>query len=85
MHSQDEAALQAALQLSMGAGSGGGGGGSGAAAVEVAGPGLAPDFMGNYELFGIVTHKGRSADGGHYVGWVRQEGSDWLVRRAKLG
>ena len=25
---------------------------------------------GNYELVAIVTHKGRSADGGHYVGWV---------------
>lgn len=73
---QDEAALQAALQLSLGPAAGGGG----AAAVEVAGPGLAPDFMGNYELYGLVTHKGRSADGGHYVGWVRQEGSDWLVR-----
>ena len=21
----------------------------------------------------IVTHKGRSADGGHYVGWVKRE------------
>jgi ubiquitin carboxyl-terminal hydrolase 14 len=25
---------------------------------------------GNYELIAIVTHKGRSADGGHYVAWV---------------
>ena len=25
---------------------------------------------GNYELVAIVTHKGRSADGGHYVSWV---------------
>jgi ubiquitin carboxyl-terminal hydrolase 14 len=25
---------------------------------------------GNYELVAVVTHKGRSADGGHYVGWV---------------
>jgi ubiquitin carboxyl-terminal hydrolase 14 len=25
---------------------------------------------GSYELYGIVTHKGREADGGHYIGWV---------------
>jgi ubiquitin carboxyl-terminal hydrolase 14 len=25
---------------------------------------------------GIVSHKGRSADGGHYVGWVRQAKAD---------
>ena len=25
---------------------------------------------GNYELVAVVTHKGRSAEGGHYVGWV---------------
>jgi ubiquitin carboxyl-terminal hydrolase 14 len=25
---------------------------------------------GNYELKAIVTHQGRSADSGHYVGWV---------------
>ena len=28
-------------------------------------------FTGFYELFGIVTHKGRSADSGHYIAWVR--------------
>ena len=78
----DEAALQAALQLSMAAdvtpppAGGGGGGGGGLATV---GPGLPADFQGNYEVFAIVTHKGRLADGGHYMGWVRQEGDDWLV------
>jgi len=30
------------------------------------------DTSGWYELNGAVTHKGRSADGGHYVGWVRE-------------
>lgn len=25
---------------------------------------------GNYQLIAVVTHKGRSAEGGHYVGWV---------------
>uniref|UniRef100_A0A7S1TPE2 Ubiquitin carboxyl-terminal hydrolase n=2 Tax=Phaeomonas parva TaxID=124430 RepID=A0A7S1TPE2_9STRA len=44
-----------------------------------AGPGLPDDFKGNYELFGVVTHKGREADAGHYIGWVRQEGDQWLV------
>lgn len=33
---------------------------------------------GNYELVAVVTHKGRSADGGHYVGWVHQAGDAWL-------
>ena len=33
---------------------------------------------GNYELIAVVTHKGRSADGGHYVGWVHQSGDNWL-------
>ena len=25
-----------------------------------------------------MTHKGRSADGGHYIGWVHASGDDWL-------
>jgi ubiquitin carboxyl-terminal hydrolase 14 len=32
---------------------------------------------GNYQLVAVVTHKGRSADGGHYVGWVHKSGDDW--------
>ncbi len=32
---------------------------------------------GNYQLVAVVTHKGRSADGGHYVGWVHKAGDDW--------
>lgn len=35
--------------------------------------GLPDGFTGHYELHSIVTHKGRSADGGHYIGWTRQE------------
>ena len=34
------------------------------------GPGLPADFQGQYELFAVVTHKGRDADGGHYMSWV---------------
>lgn len=41
------------------------------APVEV-GHGLPEGFTGQYELHAIVTHKGRSADSGHYIGWVRQ-------------
>ena len=34
---------------------------------------LPPNFQGKYELFALVTHKGRDADGGHYMGWVKAE------------
>jgi len=35
---------------------------------------------GQYELVAVLTHQGMSADGGHYVGWVRQsdDQDDWL-------
>jgi ubiquitin carboxyl-terminal hydrolase 14 len=33
---------------------------------------------GHYQLIAVVTHKGRSADGGHYVGWVHKSGDEWL-------
>lgn len=34
------------------------------------------DTCGMYELYGVVTHQGRTADGGHYIGWVKQKISD---------
>ena len=37
------------------------------------GPGLPDNFQGQYELFAVVTHKGRDADGGHYMAWVRAD------------
>jgi ubiquitin carboxyl-terminal hydrolase 14 len=38
---------------------------------------LPRNFTGNYELHSLVTHKGRSTDSGHYIGWTRQSpGSD---------
>ena len=40
------------------------------------GPGLPSEFQGLYELFAVVTHKGRDADGGHYMGWVKADNSD---------
>lgn len=33
---------------------------------------------GWFELFGIVTHKGRSSNSGHYVGWIKDENGRWL-------
>jgi ubiquitin carboxyl-terminal hydrolase 14 len=39
--------------------------------LDPVGPGLPPNFQGHYELFAVVTHKGRNADGGHYMGWVK--------------
>merc|ERR1712070_1180981 len=34
---------------------------------------------GRYELFGIITHQGRTAEGGHYVAWVKKDHKKWLV------
>jgi len=70
--SEEAEALKAAIALSMETE-------ETATVSRPAGPGLPLDFMGNYELFGVVTHKGREADGGHYMGWVKKEGKKWLV------
>jgi ubiquitin carboxyl-terminal hydrolase 14 len=72
-----DAALQAALAMSMevedvesdAAAS------AAASATATAAAGLplpTADFRGQYELFSIVTHKGRSANGGHYIGWAKK-------------
>lgn len=56
--------LKAALAMSMQA--------ENAGVEGAAGPGLPANFKGTYELYAVVTHKGREADGGmcpkHYVG-----------------
>jgi ubiquitin carboxyl-terminal hydrolase 14 len=31
---------------------------------------------GSYELVAVLTHKGRSAESGHYVGWVHKRGGN---------
>ena len=31
------------------------------------------NFSGFYELFGVLTHLGRSSDSGHYISWIRHE------------
>ena len=32
---------------------------------------------GEYQLIGVITHKGRGADSGHYVGWAHHKGDEW--------
>eukprot|EP00199_Chlamydomonas_sp_CCMP681_P000977 CAMPEP_0119108676 /NCGR_PEP_ID=MMETSP1180-20130426/15598_1 /TAXON_ID=3052 ORGANISM="Chlamydomonas cf sp, Strain CCMP681" /NCGR_SAMPLE_ID=MMETSP1180 /ASSEMBLY_ACC=CAM_ASM_000741 /LENGTH=509 /DNA_ID=CAMNT_0007094321 /DNA_START=16 /DNA_END=1548 /DNA_ORIENTATION=- len=34
---------------------------------------------GKYALFGVLTHKGRSADSGHYVAWTKQANGKWAL------
>ena len=34
---------------------------------------------GLYELFGSLTHQGRTAEGGHYVAWVKRDSKKWHV------
>lgn len=44
--------------------------------------GVASEFdndTGLYELAALVTHKGRDADGGHYVAWVKEKDDQWLL------
>lgn len=49
------------------------------AAGEGATPGVGAVLQsgGKYELFAIITHKGRTADSGHYLAWTKRE-KDWL-------
>jgi len=61
--------MKAALKMSMEEGASG----------DKAGPGLPDEFQGIYELYAVVCHKGRDSSSGHYTGWVRIEGDNWLV------
>jgi len=36
------------------------------------------NISGRYELVGVISHKGRDAEGGHYVAWAKQEENYWL-------
>ncbi|KAK9834879.1 hypothetical protein WJX81_005740 [Elliptochloris bilobata] len=33
---------------------------------------------GVYDLVAVLTHKGRSADSGHYVSWAKQDNGQWM-------
>jgi hypothetical protein len=95
MTDDDDLAAAIALSMTGGATAGAGdssasgsaGAGAGAASAIPAdadgftavGPGLPAKFRGAYELFAVVSHKGRSADSGHYMGWVRRDGGAWHV------
>ena len=37
-------------------------------------------LTGVYDLVAVLTHKGRSADSGHYVAWVKQESGKFLLK-----
>jgi ubiquitin C-terminal hydrolase len=39
------------------------------------GTGVREGPSGRYDLVGVVTHMGRTADGGHYLGWTKKGGS----------
>ena len=41
-------------------------------------PSAASRITGNYELIAVLTHKGRSADSGHYVAWVKNDKGKWV-------
>ncbi|XP_042447095.1 ubiquitin carboxyl-terminal hydrolase 7-like [Zingiber officinale] len=36
-------------------------------------------LTGIYDLVAVLTHKGRSADSGHYVAWVKQDTGKWIL------
>lgn len=63
---EDDAELQAALAMSLQ---------NEEDTPKPVGPGLPSNFQGHYELFAVVTHKGRDADGGHYMAWVKASSS----------
>ena len=43
------------------------------------GGGVAAQGMtGFFELQSVLTHKGRTADSGHYVAWTKQSDGTWL-------
>ncbi|RUO96877.1 LOW QUALITY PROTEIN: hypothetical protein BC936DRAFT_141309 [Jimgerdemannia flammicorona] len=45
-------------------------------------PELAKDIGANvsaqYELCAVLTHVGRSADSGHYIGWAKRADNEWI-------
>nr|GMD33757.1 ubiquitin carboxyl-terminal hydrolase 6-like [Ipomoea batatas] len=56
--------------------------GSGESSKSAPQEGVLPEkeqhLTGVYDLVAVLTHKGRSADSGHYVAWVKQENGKWI-------
>jgi len=48
-------------------------------AADAAGAECNDNRTGRYEHFAVVTHQGRTAEGGHYVAWVKKDAKKWLV------
>jgi ubiquitin carboxyl-terminal hydrolase 14 len=34
------------------------------------------NLTGRYELFAVITHEGRTAEGGHYVAWIKDDAAN---------
>lgn len=51
---------------------------SGKSSEAVSQEGKEMHLTGVYDLVAVLTHKGRSADSGHYVAWVKQENGKWI-------
>lgn len=47
-------------------------------------PDKAMQPTGVYDLVAVLTHKGRSADSGHYVAWVKQESGNFLSQLPEI-
>ena len=71
-YDEEDADLKAALAMSMQ---------SEEEQPNPVGPGLPSNFQGHYELFAVVTHKGRDADGGHYMAWVKATNSAGKIQK----
>ena len=35
------------------------------------------NVSGQYDLVAVLTHVGRAADSGHYIGWGKNEKGEW--------
>jgi len=46
--------------------------------TKAAEPEVPLEHLGYYDLQAVITHQGRMADAGHYIGWVRHKDDDWL-------
>ena len=51
----------------------------GAGGVEEGEGRVGGNETGYYDLKAVLTHKGRSADSGHYVAWVKRKANDWVL------